>query len=358
MTHTETDAYYRQLCENLGVAVVATDADLHICIWNDGAMRMFGASADSMRGTPIESIFPREHREQAVGLLEKALATGDVISFEFQHRDEHGDCRELIATFAPVISESGARIGVSASLRDITHRIAMQHELDENRKMAALGTLAGLVAHHFNNVFGGIITSADFAVSTDDGSVMRRVLNQSAEALMRSSALVNGLLAFSGGQQHADDLSDFTEIIVSLVDELDQETKALGIELQADVPDLPVMSVPRTQMMTVLRNISKNAIEAMPDGGTLQIRVRLDSGQIVTEITDSGRGLDEHSKSRVFEPFWTTKRDPAGRSGKAVGLGLAIAHGLVQVLGGSISVNSQPDVGSTFRVTVPRPAQP
>ncbi len=358
MTPTETDAYYRQLCENLGVAVVSTDADLSIRIWNNGATRMFGASADLMRGTPIVSIFPREHREQAMALLEKAFATGEVLPFEFQHRDEHGGCRELIATFAPVISDSGARIGVSAALRDITHRIAMQQELAENRKMAALGTLAGLVAHHFNNVFGGVITSVDFAISTDDSSVMRRVLRKSADALMRSSALVNGLLAFSGGQQHADDLSDFTEIVVSLIDELELETKPLGIELKADGLDIPVTPVPRAQMMTVLRNISKNAIEAMPDGGTLHLAVRFESGQIVTEITDSGRGLDEHSMSRVFEPFWTTKSDPMGRSGKAVGLGLAIAHGLVQVLGGSISVNSQPGCGSTFRVTLPRSAQP
>ncbi|MFQ5461667.1 MAG: nitrogen regulation protein NR(II) [Phycisphaerae bacterium] len=355
MTQSERDAYYRQLCENLGVAVVATDADFNICIWNDGAARMFGASADSMRGTPIESIFPRAPRDEAMALLARALGTGEVIPFEFQHRDEHGGCRELIATFAPVISDSGARIGVSASLRDITHRIAMQHELAENRKMAALGTLAGLVAHHFNNVFGGIITSADFAVSTDDRSVMRRVLTQSAEALMRSSALVNGLLAFSGGQQHADDLSDFTEIVVSLVDELEMEVGPLGIELQSQVPELPVMPVPRSQTMTVLRNIAKNAIEAMPDGGTLQIRVHLGADQIVTEITDSGRGLDEVSQSRMFEPFWTTKRDPGAVPGKAVGLGLAIAHGLVQVLGGSIRVTSQPDIGSTFRVSIPRP---
>ena len=267
MTEIGTETYFRQLCEHLGVSVVATDGDLKIRIWNRAASRMFGAASEQMQGVSVATIFPQEVRERATGLLRRAFETGEIISFEFQHADAQGERRELISTFATVVSESGARIGASDCIRDITHRIALQSELDQSRKMAALGTLAGGIAHHFNNILGGIITSVDFAGTSDDLSTMARVLRQTGQALTRASRLVNGLLAFSEGDQHADDLSDFSELIFTLIDGFEAETKEQGVDLQVNFPRLPVLPVAGTQVMTILRNITRNALEAMHDGG-------------------------------------------------------------------------------------------
>jgi len=128
MSKVQTDSYYRHLCNHLGVAVVATDADLKIRTWNQAATRMFGASEELMSGTPVQSIFPQTHRRRCRELIERAFQSGEITSTEYDQRDDHGQFQELIATFAPIVSDSGDRIGASVSIRDITHRIAVQRE--------------------------------------------------------------------------------------------------------------------------------------------------------------------------------------------------------------------------------------
>lgn len=357
MPSCEADDYYRQLCGHLGVALIATDVHLNICIWNDAAARMFGAGAEQMVDTPIISIIPQERRHTAERLLRRVIETGETLPFEFQHRDAQGNRRELAATMAPVVSESGTMIGASACIRDISRRIAAESELYESRKMAALGELAGAIAHHFNNILGGVITSVDYAGLSDDHAVMQRVLKQAGEALMRATRLVNGLLAFSEGYQRGDDLSDFTELIVTLTDDIEHRIEGRGIRLEVDMPTLPVLPVARAHVTTILQNIVQNAIEAMPDGGTLSIRVSLEQEWVVTEISDTGCGLDETARSRIFEPFWSTKDGLDAPGGQVSGLGLAIAHGLARVIGGKIAVTSEPGRGSSFKVYLRRPAE-
>ncbi len=353
MPDIDAGAYYRQLCEHLGVALIATDLDLNIRIWNSAAARTFGAAARGMVGTPITSIIPQERRRIAEQMLRRAIQTGETIQFEFQHRDAQGKQRELAGTIAPVVSESGERTGASFCVRDITRRIALQNELSESRKMVALGEMAGAVAHHFNNILGGMVTSIDYAHASGDDAVKTRVLEQVGGALQRATTLVNGLLAFAVGDQRADDLSDLTELVNRVADEVEEPLEKRGIKFTVSLPKLPVIPVPRVQVMTILRNIVENGIEAMQGGGSLHIDVSLDKDSVIILIEDTGCGLDEAAKSRVFEPFWTTKG--ALNSGKdaATGLGLAIAHGLVHMMGGTISVTSERGKGSCFRVTLP-----
>lgn len=351
-------AYYRQLCEHLGVALIATDLDLNIRVWNSAAARTFGAAAQNMIGTPITSIIPQEHRRMAEQMLRRVIETGETFQFEFPRRDARGDERELAGTIAPVVAESGERTGASLCIRDITRRIALQNELSESRKMVALGEMAGAIAHHFNNILGGMVTSIDYAHAGGDDAVKTRVLEQVGEALQRATELVNGMLAFAVGDERADDLSDLTELVKRLADEVEGHLEKHGIKLTVSLPRLPAMPVPRVQVMTILRNIVENGIEAMPSGGSLRIDVSVDLSSAVILIEDTGCGLDEAAKSRIFEPFWTTKSALAAGTHKATGLGLAIAHGLVHVMGGTISVTSERGKGSCFRVTLPRPPAP
>ena len=351
------DAFYRGFCETLGVALIATDQELQIRLWNTAASRMFGAAAPTMIGTPLSHVVPQDRRRIAERIFRRALETGETIQFEFQHRDEQGDRRELAATVAPMVDESAMRIGVSVCVRDITRRMALQAELLEGRKMIALGEMAGAIAHHFNNILGGMVTSIDFAISSGDPDIQSRALQQVGAALTRATTLVNGLLAFAEGDQRADDLADFTELINELADEFEPQARASNVRFEMTLPKLPVIPFPRVQLLTILRNIIRNALEAMPKGGTLRLDVSTGEQEVVMLIEDTGMGLDEASKSRIFEPFWTTKGLASSPGGRAVGLGLAITHGLVQMLGGTIMVTSQQGKGSCFRVTLPLPQE-
>ncbi len=353
MSEADTAGYDTQLSEHLGVAVIATDLNLDIRTWNAAAARTFGAAAERMVGTPIAQIIPQERRATAEDMLRRAIETGEAYQFEFQHRDAQGGRRELAAAIAPVLSVHGKRTGVSMCVRDITKRIALQAELDESRKMAALGEMAGAVAHHFNNILGGIVTSIDFAIASGHESVKDHVLEQTAKALQRATSFVNGLAAFAEGDRRAEDLGDLTEVINQIATEVEPSLKRQGIDFVLNLSTLPVIPVPKVQVTTILRNIIQNAIEAMPEGGKLQIDVSVQDDCAGVTISDTGCGLDEVAQSRAFEPFWTTKGELGTMGGDPTGLGLAIAHGLVQMLGGTISLTSQVGKGSSFRVALP-----
>jgi len=354
--HFGTGTYFRELCEQVGVALVATDRNLNIRVWNGAAARMFGAGAERMIGTSILSIVPAERRRGAERMLRRAVKAGETSEFEFEHRDSQGEHRELAAVITAVATESGQKIGASMCVRDITRRIALQAELDESRKIASLGELAGAIAHHFNNVLGGIVTSIDYAIDAGDPALTQRVLEQTNRALVRATALVNGLLAFAEGGPRSGDLCDLTELVYELADEIERGIVGRGIDLTLNLPTLPVTPVPRTELLTVLRNITQNAIEAMPKGGKLTVEVETDARGVNIAVQDTGCGLDEVTRSRMFEPFWTTKGVLSAGTGRGIGLGLAIAHGLVQRLGGSINVRSEVNKGSSFQVFIPTSA--
>ena len=347
--------YYRRICEHAGVALISTDANLNIRVWNAAASRLFGVKADEMLGRSIASIIPEDRRGVTELMLQRTIETGEVNEFEFRRRNDRGVRHELAATVAPIVSESGLRIGLTICLRDISRFVAHQVEQYESRKLAALGQMAGMIAHHFNNIVGGVITSIDFASESHNPALKSRVLVQTSRALTRVTTLVHGLLNFAEGDQHSADLADFTEVLNDCADCIEESIKGSDIELILDLPELPVLPVPHTQMVTVLDNIMRNGIDAMPDGGTLRVEVTLEEDRILTVISDTGVGLDESVISRIFEPFWTTKARVSATADAATGLGLAIAHGIVQVMGGSIKVESEPKRGSSFTVSIPRP---
>lgn len=348
-----SEAFHRELCDQLGVALIATDPELKITLWNAAAGRLFGAESGPMRGTPIISVFPLDRRSTVERLLHRAIDQGEGSEFEFDYRDSTGHRREYAAAIAPILSPTGQRSGVSFCVRDITRRLALQSDLDESRKMAALGEMAGAVAHHFNNVLGGIVTSVDYANQNNDPAITRKVFDQVSRALVRTSTLVNGLLAFSEGGPHEDDLSDLTELLNGLADETEFTLKGRNIRIAVSIENIPVTPVPREQLLIVLRNIIQNAVEAMPEGGVLTLAARAEDAATVISISDTGKGLDEKGVSRMFEPFWTTKGSLATVHGRAAGLGLAIAHGIIQRMGGSIRAQSEVGKGTTMDIRIP-----
>ncbi len=346
------DGFFRRLFEDSALAMVATDPSLHIRSWNAAAARMFGAEKSAMLGTSVLSVLPMASRAAAERLLQSAVQACEHGDLEFHYRDEHGAQRELIMTISPIMNESGGAVGASICVRDITRRIRLQNERLENRKMAALGHMAGAFSHYFNNILGGIVTSVDFASDSGDPVLQERVLRQTSRGLMRATNLLHSLLRFAEGDTVQDHLSDYSEVIYSLADDVEKNLHRGDIRLELRIGGLPVVAVPRAQLDTVLRHIVQNAVDAMPDGGTLSLEGELVDGRLVTRIRDTGRGMTEEEMSHLFEPFFSTKGD-LGTTTRAPGLGLAVAHGIVQYLGGSISAESVPGEGTVFTVTIP-----
>jgi signal transduction histidine kinase len=134
---------------------------------------------------------------------------------------------------------------------------------------------------------------------------------------------------------------------------VEPELAEAKVHLELDLRAIPVTAVPRGPMITVVFNLVHNAVEAMPQGGTLRIEMLESGGGCLLRFTDTGCGMTEECLDRVFEPFYSTKPAPAGQEELAPGFGLAVVHAIVQEVGGKISVASEVGKGTTFEVWIP-----
>ncbi|MGQ0649933.1 MAG: ATP-binding protein [Gemmatimonadaceae bacterium] len=249
-------------------------------------------------------------------------------------------------------------------LFDITERKRLESDLLQVQKMESIGRLAGGIAHDFNNILTAIRGNVDLLLEdVPDGHVHFPELRDIRDAAERATALTRQLLAFSRKQaMQTRDLElgtlvrDMEKMLRRVIGEdvvlLTQPADASGL-VRADPG----------QLEQVLLNLAVNARDAMPNGGLLTIEtrtVRVDAtmsgalgvpaGDYVSLIVrDTGHGMNDETKRRIFDPFFTTK--PAG---KGTGLGLAMVYGIVLQSGGTITVDSEPDRGATFRIYFPR----
>ena len=351
------ESFFRDVCLNTGMALICTDENLRIVFLNTVAARLLGETSESMIGQPVVSIVPEERRELAGRLLERALAKGEISEFDFRHRMPDGEPAFLAVTFSPIITNEQPA-GVSIGIRNVTRRIHLEHEMAESRKMSALGTMAGAVAHHLNNILGGIITSVDFVHDSTDPIVLQRVLRNTADALTRINKITHGLLAFAEGDHTNSPLANLRAIVEQFVRDIRQTLANKSIDIQAHLEDVDY-SAPTRHVLRIMSNLVSNAADALPKGGaiTVELKPLPEQQSIVLRVTDTGGGIPDNVLPHVFEPFFTTKTQNTAEVVEHSGLGLAVVHGLVKVLGGTIIVSSCPQ-GTTFSITLPLSSVP
>jgi PAS domain S-box-containing protein len=257
--------------------------------------------------------------------------------------------------YAALRDEAGSVTGVVGLVADVTERRRLEEELRQSQKLEALGTLAGGVAHDFNNLLTAISGFSELLLRrTEAGSPIHRYAEQIHQAGARGAALTTQLLAFGRRQILRLEVLDLGSIIGELQKML-QRLLGEDLDLAVELPPEPVqVYADRVQIEQVLMNLAVNAREAMPQGGHLFIRVAAHRGPEVPagewallEVRDSGRGMDEATKARIFEPFFSTKEH-------GTGLGLSTVYGIVTQSGGQVRVESAPGQGATFRVLLPR----
>jgi signal transduction histidine kinase len=219
--------------------------------------------------------------------------------------------------------------------------------------MEAIGQLAGGIAHDFNNMLTAISGYAELLTcSFDEDDPRAEDVDQIRKAAAHAAALTRQLLTFSRKQVLLPQRLDVTDVVRDLEAMLSR-TIGAEVELQTSFEDgFALVEADPDQLAQILLNMAINGRDAMPSGGVLTISTKsVDSASgrfVVIEITDTGTGMDEETRTRAFEPFYTTKD-----TGKGTGLGLATAYGVVSQSGGRIEVDTTLGEGSTFRVLLP-----
>lgn len=346
-------AFFERLFEGSGLAVFACDPDGRIRGWNSLGQVLLGPTRCAAGDLHIRDVLPVEDRAVMDEHIRECITT--LQSVEFRSRMTRDDQPVDYAVWiSPIHDEVAGLQGVSVWFHDITDRMRLRRSLRKNERLNSLGEMSGAVAHHYSNLLCSIATSLEFALNLNSVAAMRRGLQRTAEAVGRATHLTQQLLAFAKADYRRTDMADLTEVILIFCDDEEARLTSLGVRLDVQREPIPTIPVPREAFQVILKNLTDNAIDAMPDGGVLRLDLqRLDEHHVRLSVIDSGPGIPADRMERLFEPFYTTKGELCSGGSRKSGMGLAVAYGLISELHGTIGAANTPEGGARFDITLP-----
>ncbi len=363
----ESEEYLRSILDNIIDAVLTMNGQGLITSCNVAAEQMFRYPTTEIIGQPIKLLIPtvdfNEQKKPGEDWVEALPNLFVERAVEGQRKDNTGFPAEItIGTF-----HLKDHPMYTCIIRDTTRRQQLEQQLLQAQKMEAIGRLAGGIAHDFNNLLLVVIGEADFILQEIN---REHPLYHSVETIRqtgtRAITLTDQLLTFSRKKVVESRVLDLNHVVVDM-DKLLRRLIGEDVELETHLaPNLEPIKADPGQLEQVIVNLAVNARDAMPQGGRLIIEtfsITFDEAEIMSPIglkpgphallvlRDTGIGMDEQTQSHLFEPFFTTKKN-------GTGLGLATVYGIIQQSGGSITVDSQPGQGTTFKIWLPQVQQP
>ncbi len=357
----ESEERFRTLFESQGEGTGIVDENECFVLCNPAAESILGAGPGGLVGKSLrEFVSPEQWRLIQSQTTMRRDGTRSTYEVEVVRPD--GETRVLIVTATPRY-KNRKYIGAFGVFRDITEQQRLQHQLVQSQRIQSLGTLAGGVAHDFNNILSIILGyTTELERGRSDPARFADAIRTIHSAVGRGAALVQQILTFARRTDVTFEpvvLPDLVRELVSMLERTFPKFITFRSEFEKD---LPVINADHTQIHQALLNLYVNARDALPRGGEILIRLNTLMPEAVAarfpeaenyryvrlEVSDTGMGMDEATRSRVFEPFFTTKE-----TGKGTGLGLSVVYGIVQSHKGFIEVESVKEVGSTFRLYFP-----
>ncbi len=354
----DTKQRLEQTISSAGEAIISVSPDDRIEKWNPAAERIFGCGAAEAIGRPITDMLPRGDYAEA----RRRLAEG-TSRHEFQTTATAGQPRpvELTVTLSALHGRHGGLEGLIAIVRDITAQREVEKQLHQSEKLTALGQLAGGIAHDFNNLLQAILGYAQLMKqSLHDTQFVSRSLNVVEAAAVDGAETVRRIQQFArlrpDGPPVGVDVNQSVHDAVMMIRPRLEEKIARDnrpLDLRLDLGTIETINGRPAALTELMTNLLLNALDAMPDGGTLSVTTRGEPGRnVVLTVTDTGVGMPESVRRRIFEPFFSTK----GEGGS--GLGLSMVYAIVRRHGGDIRVDSEPGRGATFTLTFPVASEP
>ncbi|HBP23352.1 MAG TPA: hypothetical protein DEA08_36940 [Planctomycetes bacterium] len=324
-------------------AIVRESADGLITSWNPAAERIYGYKVGQVLGRPIEELFP-----DAAGKTEDRQG-----ALEIARSNSAGQQLVVAETIAPVLNDGEVVAWVRIS-RDVTQRKQLEERLSQAAKLAALGELAGNVAHEINNPIGIVSGKARLLLSGrhELSEKVRGELEKVVAQCDRVGRLTHGLLDYCRPSINPREPLDPQVPLGKALSLVRSKAERRGVKVCEQLLEERVLvEANGNELEQVFLNLFLNAIDAMPQGGALAVEsirtAREGRPGIELQVRDTGDGIPRELLKRVFEPFFTTK------GVKGTGLGLAICYGLITNHGGAIEVESEPEQGTAFRIWLP-----
>jgi PAS domain S-box-containing protein len=345
--------FYKRLCEQASIGIVITDAEFRISMLNSTAAVLFDVDPRQVKDQPIEILVPPNRRNITKKLMQRAVAIAKPLEYRVR-RTVEGKKRFLSIVADPILHDNRVE-GVCLWIQDLTRRMEMEKRMSEIEKLASLGQMAGGLAHHFNNVLGGIVTAVDHALGSDDPATSRKTLEMISEGLGKAVVLTRKLLDFSTPDLPEQNLVDLTEAAITFVEQVEPRLSAAGRQIELEIKAVPIRAVHPVKMRQTLEALLANSEQALgPRGGKIKLLLEAEAGEIRLLFQDNGPGIPSRIADRIFEPFFTTRGSMGGGTEENLGLGLTLARRLAEDVGGKLNHCPGPDqTGACFILTFP-----
>jgi len=333
--------------------IIAVDKNRRIIEFNKAAQEAFGYTSEEILGKGIEVLYASD--EESGSIYEEVLKTGQTRR-EIHNRRKNGDIFPALLSSSVLIDKDGSLVGIMGVSRDTTEIKKMEDEILRAQKLESIGILAGGIAHDFNNILTAILGNVSLALYARQDEEIKRRLRETEKAALRAQDLTYQLLTFSKGGAPVKKTSSLKDLIRDSAGFASRGTNVRVEYYFGD--DSWTVEVDEGQMSQVINNLVINAVQAMPNGGVISISTAneriehqsvlpLKAGNYVCIVVrDTGIGIPFEHFSKIFDPYFTTKQ-------KGSGLGLATSYSIIKNHEGTITVESELGLGTTFYIYLP-----
>jgi two-component system sensor histidine kinase PilS (NtrC family) len=341
-------ALHERIVESIRSGVITTDLQGRIYTFNAAAEEITGYKAKDMRGQEV-SIFFGELDEHIEESMQAAEADEPSPRFEADCLTADGLRLRLGFSIFPLFAESGETTGLVITFQDLTQVRALEETSRRQDRLAAVGRVAASIAHEIRNPLAAMrgsiqVLRSEMKSDSSQAELMEIILRESD----RLNRIITDYLAYARPRSQAHAAVDLRELLRETFTLLRHSPEIKdGHSMEEDYPDQPmVANADASQLKQVFWNIARNALQAMPEGGTLRAELRAASGHRVRiTFADTGRGMSPEQVEHLFEPF-------SSRTG-GTGLGLSIVYQIIRDHGGTINVRSREGQGTTIKIEIP-----
>lgn len=345
------ERHLASIVESASDIILSTDRKGMILTWNAAAERLSGYRAIEVRERFFTDFCTDEDRKDIQEIFSRIDTRKYAQTKECPLQTNKGTSIPVSWVFSPLKDSSNLTAGVVAVGRDLTEKRKFEMELHQSQKFAALGVMAGGIAHEIRNPLAICSSSAQFLMEEDVTPEFRRECAEKIhKGIQRTSAIIENLLKYS----HPSTTTRTTLVnLVSLIREtltlVTYHAKINKIEMESSfLKESIIVEGVATLLQQVFMNLFLNAINAMPIGGRLGINVKMIRSEVWVQVTDTGCGISPREIGKIFDPFYTTSI-----VGQGTGLGLSLCYSIVKQHKGTIEVESVEGRGSVFTITLP-----